>query len=506
MPLVSVRMARTQQTRRQYDGLKKEISGWYDQWANKDWKLGAHRTQLDALKRVLDEAMARCDLGFQKVESDAKQSTTGRVYADCRAHERYLVWVRRIWETFRVRFDQRNDARLQPVLGAADEIVWSCYVPVFHNKALKQRGVALRSAPLPFLDTLYAPSALTRDVPGELRAAGLDSDQQQKLQAYLTMLPIPVVRLPYQCVEAPWWLIYIGHEVGHHVERDLLPNKQFVESFKSRLVECTGDPRWALWGEEIFADLHAVCQMGPWAARAMSQLLLDTPEAMLTSGDSMYPPPVVRIALMEALQPVLMGKEIATPTEAEWLQKAGAIVGEPEETKKLLQPSTTLGTAVLTDLGRIPAVLRMLQRSLVPAGRLNELNPDAAPPLTEDILPLAELCGWDAEKHREMFRSGGTVEGWRDSLVKTRVTRSPVNRVESARMIVSAALAAYEEVNSKQEKDDERATTYATLASNTISAIRDNREAGTRAAGDFARRDPEGLGEELAALLMKMES
>ena len=41
------------------------------------------------------------------------------------------------------------------------------------------------------------------------------------MQTFLAGLPIPTVGLSEGCGQAPWWLIYIGHEVGHHLQHDL---------------------------------------------------------------------------------------------------------------------------------------------------------------------------------------------------------------------------------------------------------------------------------------------
>jgi hypothetical protein len=527
MAVRPMRVVRLLETRRQYRSLRAEIDGWYGEWKNRDKELGAHRTQLDTLKGVLDNAMARLETELEKLEAQAAQTPSGQIYAACRAHDQYLIWVRSIWDYFRVKFDQRsqsNDPEQRQLLVAADEVIWSCYAPVFRRNDLSKRGATLRAAPLACLDTFYSPSALTRDSPGVLRAADVDPRFKERLKGYLASLPVPVIRLPFRCIETPWWLIILGHESGHQVARDLPGGRNFVASFGARLEACVkASPDaladddaagWARWGEEIFADLHSVFRLGCWAARAMAELVRDTPEAMLQSEDPAYPPAVVRLALMDALHATLMGNPWAPPTEEKWITWLGETTDAPEATSAFLEADPEVKQSLLAHLRQVPKVVEMIQKQpLVSAEALNALRrpEDTSPSLTEDLFSLAEICGWELAAHQKLFRPGGEVELWRDMLTGRSGPRMPQEGVAAVRAITCASLAAYlalgpREAIAGEENEAPGANTDETLAQLTLDTITENAERDTRAASAATTADVEGFGEELAALLLSAET
>src|SRR5262249_37933494 len=151
--------------------------------------------------------------------------------------------------------------------------------------------------PLPYLASTYSPLAVPRDTPPiELRAALLDPASLVSLQAFLPRLPVPVVALPSVCARYPWWLAFLGHEVGHHVLHDLRPGGALVRPFKHRLRDAAQDApepkcdeaaakRWKRWGEEIFADLFSVFALGPWAVWALVEMLRGEEASLLAESD-----------------------------------------------------------------------------------------------------------------------------------------------------------------------------------------------------------------------------
>ena len=165
----------------------------------------------------------------------------------------------------------------------------------------KLLGAALKPgpAPLPFIEPLYSPEAFPIElVPGDLKDSLVGKDF---LRTYLNKLPLPVVRLPPTCVLAPWTLVLIGHETGHHIQHDLALVSWFREQVERIIREHGGTAsdatRWKSWSQEIFADIFSVLVMGPWAVMAMAELELNTVAVMLTSR-SLYPAPAVRLQLL----------------------------------------------------------------------------------------------------------------------------------------------------------------------------------------------------------------
>ena len=152
----------------------------------------------------------------------------GAIYEACRTCDLRLLWLRRVWDFFREKFDQR-DGDLADTLRAADEIVWSCYRQVFDRAKQIAPQLTAGPAPLPFIEPRYSPSTF----PADLVPAGLQSEIDKPfLREHLNRLPVPVVRLQPACVSGPWWLVYAAHEVGHNVHYDLLPEQAMVGQYQ----------------------------------------------------------------------------------------------------------------------------------------------------------------------------------------------------------------------------------------------------------------------------------
>src|SRR5262249_13799819 len=98
---------------------------------HKAWKtrrrgaVGAERykTQLDAIDKLVERGAVQLEAGLDSVDLSRSE---GAIYEACRTFDLRLLWVRRVWQFFREKFDQR-DSELADTLRAADEIVWSCY-------------------------------------------------------------------------------------------------------------------------------------------------------------------------------------------------------------------------------------------------------------------------------------------------------------------------------------------------------------------------------------------
>jgi hypothetical protein len=128
-------LVRIEQTRRGIAGLRAETDQWISHRQKKD-HLGQYHTQLKLLGGVLANALERLAAEAAGISGER---AAGGVYAECRRCERRTVWLRRVWEYFRRKFDQRDDAALGPVLAAADEVVWSCWAGIFRQADLPVR-------------------------------------------------------------------------------------------------------------------------------------------------------------------------------------------------------------------------------------------------------------------------------------------------------------------------------------------------------------------------------
>jgi hypothetical protein len=452
-----LRQVRIEQSCRRLDRLREAADEWIGQRRDED-VTGQYATQLDVLRMAVVNPLAELRTiadGLRTIQE------TGRVYAACRTSDTRAELVRRVFAYYQGKLDQRHDKSFGPVLRAADEVVWSCWAEPFRNAIYRDPAMTMRPAPLPYIESQYSPAAVPRDdPPGDLTAERDDS----VLLAYLERLPIPLIALPAVCADDPWWLAYVGHEVGHHLQHDLADDWSLVKAFGS-LAEAAGragggdqgsDPvRWRTWSAEIFADICSVHTMGPAAVYGIVQLELDDADKMLR-GKAKYPPPLVRLGIMAAVAGRL-GLEVTAALEPTGLNGAS--------------PPQAAAVAALTETA--------LADPLCGRG------------------PFGSLLGWDPRA----FAPGGTVYSWREGL-RNRIPLKIRPGIRTARLLTSAAVAAWEEIASiadPRQREDSRSE----LADRFLPAVVAGREEGTRAAAGQAPPGTATLPDDLTRLLIE---
>lgn len=470
MDAILANQVRREQAQRDLAFLKSSISTWleYRRMQDRDEQgmyVGRHETQLAALKSVLLDAIQVVERGLIALPLNQPR---GDFYEDCRDYDQVVIWLRRIWEYFKEKFDQRDDARMGPLLKAADEIIWSCYRQVFILASTRDRSLKQGPTPLPFIEPAYSPAAWQSDkpLPATLRLnPAIDLDEQiADAEKDLKGLPIPVLQLPPWCLEAPWWLIYIGHEVGHHVQHDLRLVDHFMTGLRQVASAHLSRPdadRWGKWGEEIFADIFSVLVMGQCAVWALTEVLWSPPAIMLKAGGDVYPPPAVRLAL------------VARTADTLGMEGTAALHGL-SFTEFATDKTITNHMNVVTDAVKF-----------------------ALGPLRDNLGTLQNLCQLDPMAFR---RDTGKVAMLARILRMS--TALPVERqLETARLLVSGSLQSWSTLVMEPEattRENERIN----LASRTIAALRNNAPPGTRAGLAPGGQVP-GKGEDLAHTLLQ---
>ena len=466
---------RIAQTRSRIERLHERIEAWRKRRTTEDTR-GQYKTQLTALTAALQQALEVIRLRCEDVtESDS----TGRVYGHCRRVDQARLNVDHLFSYFRERIDQRDDPDLGPVLRAADEVVWSLWAEVWRRRS----PGAVPPAPLAYLEPHFSPRAIPRDKPPrELAGFG-------KLADELRNLPMPLVTLPPACVREPWWLIFLGHEIGHHLQYDLVEQRGLIFSFRDVLAATARaaggaaaerSESWYDWGIEVFADAFSVLQHGPWATWSLFDLVMGEERSLLRPA-TQYPPPVVRLAWMAAFFRVLGGGTDRPGDSRSAWELRGL---EPESLLRedsLAAGSRDLQERARSDLALVPAMARAVAES--PLGEIGTLR---------------SLCRFDPAP----FVADGRVEKWKQVLLADRLP-PPVRRLEAARQAVTGGLAAWAEI-SADEDDVRRGERQVRLRENLIPTLGASFEPGVRAAErvrSAAVPDPTGqsLGERLWA-------
>ena len=454
-----MKQARKEQTELEFTRLKTEVEKW---WTGrvKDDKQKQYRTQLAAIKGMVESAVDYLTKELSKIDLKMPE---GQFYEECRRFDLRVIWLRKVWDFYREKFDQRDDDELKPLLLAADEVVWGCYQQLFRRAPTFALQLKSGPAPLPFIETSYSPESF----PSELVPYDLKPSEVGFLQTLMNKLPIPLVSLPQACVTAPWWLVYVGHEVGHHIQYELADQRAFVKLFEVRIQnavkrKCGNTDeieKWGRWGKEIFADVFSVLTMGQWAVRAMLEFEMQQPQAMLTRRPQ-YPSPVIRLHLLAHIANSL---GLDGTAELRGLNVEEMVKGNPQAER---------------DYSFVEEIVK------------EALSTEVAPNVT-----LTQLIGF----LKEDFQPGGDLSGWSAALRTPNPSAPAIGNLRDPRLIAGAALAAWSELT--EEDEERRKLLRNELAANTIRLIAESREPGDRSES-VAAVDSTDFGSEIAKQLM----
>ncbi|GMT98327.1 hypothetical protein KH5H1_24460 [Corallococcus caeni] len=197
--------------------------------------------------------------------------------------EREIDRARRAYGLFFDVFSQRG-TRFAPALAACDAIAVDCFQAVRKAAPGLLQGPMLK--PLTYLEHGFSPATFRR---GVLLRRLLGERN-----------PFPLIRVPYERVEAPWGMGVILHEIGHNLQADLGIWQETEVALQRRVLHATGNPwltrLWGRWHKEIFADLMACLLGGPASVHSMKDFLAYPPSRVLTFHPlSAHPTPFLRV-------------------------------------------------------------------------------------------------------------------------------------------------------------------------------------------------------------------
>jgi hypothetical protein len=286
--------ARIGEAREGIDHVRGEIADWVAGMGRRG-PAGAHLSRLGALQQILDRTL-------DAVAGTLTPQATGPLdlaggYALARTTDKRVLFCRRLFRWYALRFDQRADAGLSRCLAGADEVVWSVW-----ERTFTAAEVPRLPAPLCFVDNDPIPwASLHGLLPAEARPPSRDAFLADRIRE----LPLPVVGLPPVVARRPWWLVAAIHETGHHLQYTL--TEDLVDEVPAALFEAAGQAgakpaeqrQWSDWGAELFADAFAAAFAGAPSVWAITELERAAPDPL--AARPTYPPAQVRLRLAAAL-------------------------------------------------------------------------------------------------------------------------------------------------------------------------------------------------------------
>ncbi len=465
--------ARRDQSDSEIERLTNELDCWIKRRKDKDKDengvpRGQYDSQLNAVFKTVSVAakIIRDDMGNQKLNL----LSVGAAYAKCTQYDQLIIWLWRLFEYFREKFDQRDDPALQQPLRAADEVLWSCYKQFFQKPGMANRR---EPPPLPYIESEFSPMAVRQDQgPISLNK----KPKYEPLQNHLNRMPIAVMRLSTITVSSPWSLVLIGHEVGHFIQPLIEPGFGYTALFAEALEKAAGEDEeqqqdWVSWAPEIFADWYSVLMMGPWALWVMAQFEMKERAAMRAERPD-YPPPIVRLDLLAKLT------EFYLPGEGNKVLKQLGLdeeIAAAQNEVKELKVTAKICKAII---GPLPYNLEEFD------GLLN--------------FRVSDFLESDDPK------LDGDVSQWSKALQGKQAKKDDQN-LRTARLIVAGAAKAWSEIM-PTNNEAARKKAAAEVNQKTLERVLENGEKGTRAAQVKAPADAEAYGAELAKILLQADA
>jgi len=380
--------------------LGSRIASWHES-RTQDPRWARFTAHFQVLRAVLDSMLTAISDRHATVESSTTPS--GEVYAAMRVIDHQIDTVRRIFEWYADKYDQRSDPSMGDALRAADELVRSCWTEPF--AVLGRRPVP--PGPLTYLDARYDAVATPRhSVPTDLRAPA-----DAVIAEFIRQLPIPVIALPSVAASESWWIVLAAHETGHHLQYELDPT--LVDRTRTAMLGAAGDlsGEWYSWALEAFADALSVLLVGPAATWAVADMQYGTSSQLGKApeqGDR-YPPPLVRLAFMG---------EIA---RVSGFPDPGPAVEDVERWCNSMLATQAQRDVLTRHLGAVPAVAQAMLGLAI-----------------QDV-DLGSLCATDVSA----YAPGGRIENWATRLTAASPSFTGRDSRPAARRAIAAGVRAH---------------------------------------------------------------
>ena len=282
---------RKQELKRRVESLPSEVKAWRDATEAQVDK-NAHFSQLQAIE-ILTKAFVDQQTTMVSQLNPAGDAEAFKI--GCLSLVSNVIRAQKSWDFFRDKLDLRHSPAHKDFLWVADTIAWDCHRPVMERAV--QFGIInhnqLREPPLVYCTADYSPATWVRGSrPNDGRVYDLGE----------TLLPIPVIEMPWDHLGCAWEYLALHHEVGHDIEADLKLRRVLQQSIQD-VLSAAGVPNnrisvWLKWQGEIFADLCGLQLGGPAFTESLMHLLLLPSDAVKKfDEDDPHPTPYPRILM-----------------------------------------------------------------------------------------------------------------------------------------------------------------------------------------------------------------
>jgi hypothetical protein len=208
-----------------------------------------------------------------KIVGDFHQAVTqSTLFAFADSLEKRALAVHTVWDFFRSKFALRAVEPLGSYLKMADAYARECYEPV-RQKFVAGGGADRCEPPLVTFDNRVSPWSLSRKAtytpasdPGGIVATTAFTD-------VVSMLPIPLLGLPWHYITYLPHVVFLAHECGHAVDKDFGLDKDIQLALAQSEIDAARLPGWHAWRREMFADVFACRAAGPSYAMALADVL-----------------------------------------------------------------------------------------------------------------------------------------------------------------------------------------------------------------------------------------
>ncbi|WP_322781111.1 hypothetical protein [Frankia sp. Cas4] len=277
----------------QVESLSNELCLW-EQEAMEGRPLEKHHSQVRSIVTMLQAFAEEAGVQMQ----DATCSIDDR--------QDIILDLHHAWDFFRSKLTLRFVEWTRDFLTVADEFAWACFRPAVEVGSVRGDPTIAIEPPLVFLNRSRTPFAQLRG--SEFLQFGMSSEEGRRWQREI---PFPMIGIPWYTTRHVPDLLYVAHEVGHHVEDRF----DLGDALSERIASAGVSADWLDWSGEVFADIYGCLSVGEAYAVTLFDAILN---AGMGVGTAKYPPAPLRARVCLAAVEQIRGPAVAAGVASHW--------------------------------------------------------------------------------------------------------------------------------------------------------------------------------------------